>query len=103
VYATIVTLVPQAGGSASPDGTIVQDAIWALAPTEAGLQHVRVVVRAGTVDAVLFCRAPTQAEAQNRALFLCQQACAIAPVLHGWQVSGLCAAPFLIEPELSRR
>lgn len=99
MYATIVTLVPESGGSASPDGTIVQDAIWALAPAEAGLQHVRVVVHADTVDAVLFCRAPTQAEAEHRAMFLCQQACAIAPVLHGWQVSRLCAAPDLTEPD----
>jgi hypothetical protein len=67
---------------------LLHDVIWALATSDAGLENVRVSGRKEKLDVALFCTAWTAEDARSKSIALCQNVCAVSPLLRGWGISG---------------
>lgn len=86
MYPIIVTLQRDSAKGDELQSTVLQDIIWALAPSEMGLQHVRVSLRDEQLDIVLFCLAENERAANHIAVGLCRLICTTSPLLQGWRL-----------------
>jgi hypothetical protein len=85
---TIVTLIRSQGDAGfQANYAIIQDAIWAFAGPDAGLEHAHVTTSGGKLRIALFLSARTPDDARSAGIRLCVRACRDSPALRGWEIS----------------
>ncbi|BBC92523.1 hypothetical protein ACFY2H_29830 [Streptomyces griseofuscus] len=87
MYAVVVVVKGAAGPGETPLAPAsLNDAFWAHALEEDGLEHVRTVGCADGFSSVLFMRGQNEAVAAERALALSWRLVMVVPSLAGWHV-----------------
>ncbi|WDO05122.1 hypothetical protein ME763_05380 [Streptomyces murinus] len=87
MYAVVVVVKGAAGLGETPlDPASLNDAFWAHALEEDGLEHIRTVGCDDGFSSVLFMRGQNEAAAAERALALSWRLVMVVPSLAGWHV-----------------
>jgi hypothetical protein len=71
------------------DSAAVHGLLWALATPDMGLEHARVLMRAGRIEIAIFCMARTAADARASAIAICTLACRDSALLSGWNIDSV--------------
>ena len=90
MYMMTVQLSAASRDRAGITGAAVHDILWAHAPPDLGLEHVRVAVEPSQLSITIFCTAPGKDQALYRAVRVCELACQESPMLRDWHVCYSC-------------